>query len=45
MLVAWRNKDREATVGKLIGILTEFISRMDVEEIRQMFQLTNANAT
>lgn len=45
MLVAWRDNDSEATVGKLISVLTEFISRMDVEKIRQMFQRTNANAT
>lgn len=44
MLVAWRDNDSEATVGKLISVLTEFISSMDVE-IRQMFQRTNANAT
>lgn len=45
MLVAWRDNDSEATVGKLISVLTEFISGMDVEKIRQMFQRTNANAT
>lgn len=44
MLVAWRDNDSEPTVGKLISVLREFIS-MDVEEIRQMFQRTNANAT
>lgn len=45
MLVAWRDRDGEPTVEKLISVLTEFISRMDVNEIRQMFQRTNANAT
>lgn len=45
MLVAWRDTDGGATEGKLISVLTEFISWMDVEKIRQMFQRTNANAT
>lgn len=45
MLVAWRDTDGGATEGKLISVLTEFLSWMDVEKIRQMFQRTNANAT
>lgn len=33
MFVVWRDNDSEVIVGKLISVLIEFISGMDVEKI------------
>lgn len=38
VLVAWRDTDREATVEKLITVLTKFISTHNVNLIREIFE-------
>lgn len=38
MLVAWRDSNEEATIQKLINVLTEYISNENVNLVREIFE-------
>lgn len=38
MLVAWRDSNKEATIQKLINVLTEYISYENVNLVREIFE-------